>query len=140
MHPCSTLHGQALAYCHGRRLLHRDLKPANVFMAKHHVVKLGDFGIAKQLSTNTNMAATVVGTPYYLSPEAGLGGAGRLKANTSKLVNQPKPCLKAPPGVKPRSREAMKEYDNNAPPPPPVLIRFERCAAKRTTHTTRDEG
>lgn len=33
------------------------------------MVKLGDFGIARILSNTTDMAATVVGTPYYLSPE-----------------------------------------------------------------------
>ena len=33
------------------------------------MVKLGDFGIAKVLSSTMANARTVVGTPYYLSPE-----------------------------------------------------------------------
>ena len=33
------------------------------------MIKLGDFGIARVLKCTTEMAATVVGTPYYLSPE-----------------------------------------------------------------------
>ena len=33
------------------------------------MMKLGDFGIARQLSTQSSLAATVVGTPYYLAPE-----------------------------------------------------------------------
>ena len=33
------------------------------------MVKLGDFGIAKVLSGTDENAMTVVGTPYYLSPE-----------------------------------------------------------------------
>ena len=33
------------------------------------IVKLGDFGIAKVLSNNTQLAKTLVGTPYNLSPE-----------------------------------------------------------------------
>lgn len=36
---------------------------------KSGIIKLGDFGIARVLQSTTEMAATVVGTPYYLSPE-----------------------------------------------------------------------
>ena len=32
-------------------------------------VKLGDFGIARQMDDTTDFAQTCVGTPYYLSPE-----------------------------------------------------------------------
>lgn len=35
--------------------------------------KLGDFGISKVLSANDNQTATLVGTPYYLSPEICMG-------------------------------------------------------------------
>jgi len=33
------------------------------------IVKLGDFGISKILQSDTGLAKTVIGTPYYLSPE-----------------------------------------------------------------------
>jgi serine/threonine protein kinase len=36
---------------------------------EYRALILGDFGISRQLSTKTSMAETVVGTPYYLSPE-----------------------------------------------------------------------
>lgn len=59
-----------LKHVHERKILHRDLKAQNIFLTKkHNLVKLGDFGIAKQLENTNEMAATVVGTPYYLSPE-----------------------------------------------------------------------
>lgn len=45
----------------------RDLKTANIFLTKDTVVKLGDFGISKQLEGSK--ANTVLGTPYYISPE-----------------------------------------------------------------------
>mmetsp|Transcript_24614 Transcript_24614/g.38236 ORF Transcript_24614/g.38236 Transcript_24614/m.38236 type:complete len:172 (+) Transcript_24614:369-884(+) len=59
----------ALKHCHDRKILHRDLKAQNIFMMKNGIVKLGDFGIAKVLSSTVEQAVTIVGTPYYLSPE-----------------------------------------------------------------------
>ena len=60
---------QALHYMHQRRILHRDLKTQNIFLDSHGVIKLGDFGIARILNNTMEHARTVVGTPFYLSPE-----------------------------------------------------------------------
>ena len=38
-------------------------------MTKRGIVKLGDFGISRVLSNTRSKAKTIVGTPYYLSPE-----------------------------------------------------------------------
>ncbi|CAI5438989.1 unnamed protein product [Caenorhabditis angaria] len=61
----------AVAYLHDNSVLHRDLKTANVFLTKDAFVKIGDFGISKIMGTETMAqgAKTVVGTPYYISPE-----------------------------------------------------------------------
>ncbi|XP_059479403.1 serine/threonine-protein kinase Nek8-like [Neocloeon triangulifer] len=58
----------ALAHMHSRGVLHRDLKTANVFLTSSLQVKVGDFGISKVL-TSKAQAQTILGTPYYLSPE-----------------------------------------------------------------------
>jgi serine/threonine protein kinase len=55
-------------YLHSNKILHRDLKCMNVFLCKNGKVKIGDFGVAKDLNKNS-MANTFIGTPYYLSPE-----------------------------------------------------------------------
>mmetsp|Transcript_56772 Transcript_56772/g.176543 ORF Transcript_56772/g.176543 Transcript_56772/m.176543 type:complete len:640 (+) Transcript_56772:214-2133(+) len=61
---------QALEYIHNERILHRDLKTSNLFLMKSmSVVKLGDFGISRVLEGSIEAAVTVVGTPYYMSPE-----------------------------------------------------------------------
>lgn len=59
----------AMKHVHDRKILHRDLKSQNIFLTKSGRVKLGDFGIAKILSATMENAKTMVGTPYYLSPE-----------------------------------------------------------------------
>jgi serine/threonine protein kinase len=59
----------AVAYIHKRRVLHRDLKTQNVFLTSNNLVRLGDFGIARVLEHTFENARTVVGTPYYMSPE-----------------------------------------------------------------------
>lgn len=59
----------ALNYIHSKKILHRDLKTQNIFLnRKRTIVKVGDFGISKELSTR-NVASTVIGTANYLSPE-----------------------------------------------------------------------
>ena len=61
---------QALQFCHRHKVLHRDLKTSNVFLTNSaRTVKLGDFGISRVLEGTLEAAVTVVGTPYYMSPE-----------------------------------------------------------------------
>ena len=57
-----------LADLHNMKILHRDLKTSNIFLTKNYDVKIGDLGVAKKLSNN-DFTKTVIGTPYYLSPE-----------------------------------------------------------------------
>ena len=59
----------ALKHIHEKKIIHRDLKSGNVFLMKSGLVKLGDFGIAKGFQNTMDKAKTMVGTPYYLSPE-----------------------------------------------------------------------
>ena len=48
--------------------MHRDLKAKNIFLDKRGRVRIGDLGVARVLGSGS-LAATMVGTPYYLSPE-----------------------------------------------------------------------
>jgi len=73
----STLVAQvcsALSCVHAAGVIHRDIKPPNIFLleaAGGFFVKVVDFGVAKFTSASMALttAGTVIGTPYYMSPE-----------------------------------------------------------------------
>jgi serine/threonine-protein kinase len=76
---------KALDKAHGLGIVHRDLKPENIFLHRREegapVAKVLDFGISKFLQPagvdQTGLSATrdgtLMGTPYYMSPEQARG-------------------------------------------------------------------
>ncbi|CAI2384901.1 unnamed protein product [Moneuplotes crassus] len=66
---------EALAHMHSKRIMHRDLKPANIFIDSEGMLKLGDLGLGRAMSSQTLEAYSRVGTPLYMSPEV-LEGSG----------------------------------------------------------------
>ena len=70
---------KGIAFLHTHRQLHRDIKPGNILMSNDGVVKLADFGIAKQLDNTASLALSFVGTQIYMSPER-ISGKGFVRA------------------------------------------------------------
>jgi len=62
----------AVMHCHTTGVIHRDLKPENLLLAskeKGAVVKLADFGLAVEITSDDPKWFGFAGTPGYLSPE-----------------------------------------------------------------------
>jgi beta-lactam-binding protein with PASTA domain len=73
-----------LAAAHAAGILHRDLKPENVFLSDNGTVKLGDFGLAREISSHTQ-TGSLVGTAAYLSPELVLRGQADARSDVYSL-------------------------------------------------------
>ncbi len=65
----------ALTFAHSKNMIHRDIKTSNIIVL-HGLdmkIKIIDFGIAKMLDSDQNLAHTIVqgnmGSPRYMSPE-----------------------------------------------------------------------
>ena len=61
-----------LETCEENNIIHRDIKPANLFRNDKGVYKLGDFGIAKDVSASVG-SLSYKGTENYMAPEVYMG-------------------------------------------------------------------
>lgn len=59
---------RALAYVHARRRIHRDIKSGNLLLQADGRVKLCDFGVAGELTSEAKRH-TMIGSPYWMAPE-----------------------------------------------------------------------
>jgi serine/threonine protein kinase len=65
---------RALDSAHRQGFLHRDIKPSNLMIDHHNQLYLVDFGLTRALDSATGTrAGTVIGTPWFMSPEQALG-------------------------------------------------------------------
>ncbi len=78
---------QALEAAHGAGVIHRDITPSNLFLTTSGVVKLLDFGVARNVRDprGEGEVGSVFGTPEYLAPEQAAGAEADERADIYSL-------------------------------------------------------
>jgi serine/threonine protein kinase len=61
-----------VAHAHKNRIVHRDIKPENVLIRSDGLLKLLDYGVAKELK-DKDISSTMVGSRPYMAPEQIMG-------------------------------------------------------------------
>ena len=59
----------ALLFIHNKKIIHRNIKPSNIFLMKQNFAKLGDFEVAKNVSSTLSHTNTIVTALEYSAPE-----------------------------------------------------------------------
>tara|TARA_B100000965_G_scaffold176075_1_gene146896 strand:+ start:8 stop:985 length:978 start_codon:yes stop_codon:yes gene_type:complete len=62
-----------LKAAHATGVIHRDIKAENILVTGGNIVKVTDFGLAKDLNSELKLTAdgAMIGTPLYMAPEIG---------------------------------------------------------------------
>jgi tRNA A-37 threonylcarbamoyl transferase component Bud32 len=142
--PCTALEitasiGDCLGFAHAHGIVHRDVKPANILFHQDSTPILTDFGIATDVTVDSNLTASgmTIGTPCYVSPEQVQGVATDGRSDIYSLGIVLYEMLVGQPPFSEGSAVEIMAAQVNLPPPllPEHLHEFqpllERMLAKK---------
>ena len=102
---------EALRWIHQRNIVHRDVKPSNVMITRGGVLKLTDFGIAKELGGVDS--TTRIGTPGYAPPEQIFG---RKLTASSDIYSAGAMFFELLTGSRPLAKRTLADQCTKPPP------------------------
>ncbi|KAA6381934.1 MAG: putative Serine/threonine protein kinase [Streblomastix strix] len=79
--------GFALQQLHINGIVHSDLKPSNILLTKDNRIKIGDFGLARQLRKDRDYTTQLGGTKIYQAPELLIAEEDQLKKRQTKSAD-----------------------------------------------------
>jgi ABC-type branched-subunit amino acid transport system substrate-binding protein/DNA-binding beta-propeller fold protein YncE/predicted Ser/Thr protein kinase len=121
----------ALDAAHRRGLVHRDVKPANVLLDEEGHAYLTDFGITKQVGSDSTQTGEIVGTLDYLAPEQIRSEPVDGRTDVYALGCVLYECLAGTPPFRRKTQmEAIWAHLQNPPPPLPGHPRLDPVLAK----------
>ena len=121
----------ALDYAHANGVLHRDVKPSNILMTKDGKSVLGDFGLARMMTSTQRLTRLdmVVGTPEYMSPEQCASGETGPASDQYSLGVVAFEALTGHPPFHAETPAAVMLAQMRTPLPPPKTVNPELSPA-----------
>jgi serine/threonine-protein kinase len=117
---------QALALAHRAGIVHRDIKPQNLMVTTSGLVKVMDFGIAKDLTTAGGTATTMyLGTPRYMSPEQAGGAPASPRSDLYAVAITLYELLRGQPPFTAETPWQIMNLQMTAEPPPITRFRAD---------------
>jgi len=107
---------KALAYVHEHKRIHRDIKSGNLLLQQNGRIKLCDFGVAGELTSEAKRH-TMIGSPYWMAPEV-IDDAGHdQKADIWSLgITAIELCETVPPRFSENTMRAIFLISSSEPP------------------------
>lgn len=117
---------QALMLAHRADIVHRDIKPQNLMVTTSGLIKVMDFGIAKDLSATGGTVTTMyLGTPRYMSPEQASGAPASPRSDLYAVAITLYELLRGQPPFTAETPWQIMNLQMTADPPPIAQFRAD---------------